>query len=155
MSVSKKKKIVALGDYLKKKDEVEEIELSDCSILIRIKKPSTEDSMKMMELLGQSLSEEDINSFQKGKRKVEDEPMNKKLELLKFSYQQDAMLISSCCFHPTLNGDGEPADIQEENPEKIWESFEDALQLPKELFDALSEKLGKRKMIMAEVEAKK
>ena len=155
MSASKKKKIIALGDYLQKKDEVEEIELSDCSILIRIKKPSTEDSMKMMELLAQSLSEEDIKDFQESIKKVEDKPMDKKLELLKFSYQQDAMLISSCCYYPTLNGDGKLANIQEDDPKKIWESFEDALQLPKELFDAISERLGKRKLVMSEVEAKK
>lgn len=151
--MSAQKKIVSLGDYLKKKDEVEEIELSDCVILIRIRRPSTEDSMKFMELLGQSMTEEDIKRFQN--TEVESQPIEKKIQMLKLSYQQSAMLISSCCFHPTVKEDGTVAETQEDNPRKVWESAENVMELPSELFEALSERVGSKKLIMSEIEAKK
>jgi hypothetical protein len=152
--MSAQKKIISLGDYLKRKDEVEAIELSDCTILIRIRKPSTEDSMKLMELLGQTMTEEDIKAFG-DEAKAESQPLEKKLQILRLSYDQSAMLISSCCFYPTLKEDGTAADVQVDNPEKIWESASDVMQLPNELYEKINEKVGARKFVMPEVEAKK
>ena len=76
------KKLIALGDFLKKSnDKVELVELKDCIIPIRVKSPSQEDSMKMMELLAQNISEEDLKKYEKGTDISQDASMQKRMEL--------------------------------------------------------------------------
>lgn len=138
-----KKKIVALGDYIEKTDTIEVIELPTCLVEVRLKRPSQEDSMKLMEFLSQNIDTEEIKRYADGK--IDNEPMEKKMELLRFSYFQDAMLISSCIFYPVMDEE-----------KKVWEKAEDVLnECDPALFDALKELIGSNKLVMTEIEAKK
>lgn len=123
--MSKERKVIALGDYMKKVDSVKYVVTPDGDIPIRIKRPSPKDSLVIMEMVnkevaGQSVAE--IESIEK----VDIDKMtpDERTELVRFSYRYDSTLISSCSFQPTFEKDGTVALLQEKDPKRIWEDSE-------------------------------
>lgn len=120
--MSKERKVIALGDYMKKIDSVKYVETPDGDIPIRIKRPSPEDGLVIMEMVNKEISSETIAEIQSTEElDVDKMSTDERMELVRFSHRYDSTLISSCSFWPTFNGDGTVALKQEDNPKKIWE----------------------------------
>jgi hypothetical protein len=120
--MSKERKVIALGDYMKKIDSVKYVETPDGDIPIRIKRPSPEDGLVIMEMVNKEISGETIAEIQSTEElDVDKMSADERMELVRFSHRYDSTLISSCSFWPTFNGDGTVALKQEDNPKKIWE----------------------------------
>lgn len=128
--MSKERKVISLGDYVKKLDSVKYAETPDGDIPIRIKRPSPKDSLVIMEMVNKEIADETMEEIQAGQElDVNKMSPDERIEVLRFSYQYDATLISSCCFYPTMDGDGTVALKQEENPKRIWENADDAMSI--------------------------
>jgi hypothetical protein len=140
--VKSKKKVLALGDYVKKvKEEDLEIELDDCIVEAKLRKPNNRDSMKLMEFIATRAG--DFPKDELTKEDLSELPPDKVQAVVEFWYMYDAMLISSAVYGS-------------ENGEKIWETAEDVItKCPPELFPILREKVSDLKVVMSKEDAGK
>ena len=130
-----KRNVISVADYVNKIDSVAFISLMEGDIPIRIKRPSPKDSLVIMEMV-QKASGEGMDDALTG-LDTDNLTPEEKIELIRFSYDFDATLISSCCYHPDMDGD-EAAETQSDNPTKIWEDKDDVLERSTEaLFNKL------------------
>lgn len=138
---STEKKILSVQDYLKSRDGIVDVELSDCILPIRIKKPSPRDAQTVLEYLQKEMGNKTEEM------KIETASDEERVKMIKTFYMFDALQVSSCCFHPDMNTDP---------PVKIWPTADDALDNnTTELFEKLKGIVASRKFIMTEGEAKK
>jgi hypothetical protein len=159
MSEVKKRKVIAVGDYLKQNDNCVPFTVPNpenpqeiVDIFIRIKNASPRDQMKTMDFVHANRPEA------MGKKDYDDMSDEEKASATSFSYLYDAQTASSCAFHP-------PADFDPDNPNnwdrsqktpKVWETMDDCLdQNTEALFSAVRLHLTGQKVVLMEGEAKK
>lgn len=154
--VTNDRKIIAVGDYLKKKKSIIDVEVLDPenpkeSVYIQflIQKPSPKDTLIIMEFVNHRMSHllEDDKSEIKEKdiRAMTSEDRTEAINLV---YAYDATLISSCVFKPQPGEDGRPV--------KVWETSDDVLaDNTIELFEKLRAIVGSQKVVISEGEASK
>jgi len=131
-----KKKVVSLGDYVKKLDNVVEFDLmmggEIVSVPVRVKTPTSEDEYQLMELIIDEFGQE-IEELQKYETsdiwKVDPKDRER---LLRFGQLQLSCLISSSCFEVDIikdeNGDNIINPVQPDNPKKMWATGPDCLK---------------------------
>lgn len=153
-------KVIYVGDYANKSDDVESIELKNGDIVkFRVVYPMPEDELKIIELVQQGVDEK----LFRNKEEVTDADFDNldasdKVKLIRFGYTYSAMLISSCICHVQIDENGNEAEEQTEKPRKVWKDADDVLQnCKKNLFHALKDFLQESGVakVITEGEAKK
>lgn len=128
--MSEQRKIIAIGDYLKDVDTIELIPVMynniESDVEIRIKKPMAEHSHKMMKMLADTFGD-DLDKLVKMSEDSDKEeltlmdlPPEKRGTFIKFQWLHSATLISSCCYFPDRQENGEPVL----KPRLLWETPE-------------------------------
>lgn len=152
--MSEHTKIIAVGDFIKNKDKIVDVAVPDpeipggtIGVTLRIKKPSPNDTIKIMEFVNNRLGDkmdlvqtDDIMTLKAEERN----------EAINLAYQYDATLISSSVFFPPEDGD------LSKNTEKVFATADKVLdECPNDLFNALRSIVGRDKTVLTEAEAKK
>lgn len=142
---TKERKVISLGDYVRKMDSVKYVETPDGHIPIRIKRPSPKDSLVIMEMVNKGVGDDAMEKVQSGEElDVNKMSPEERMQVIEFSFMYDATLISSCCFMPSFD-DAQmtvPSKIQGDKPKKIWESPAEVMELIDEiLFNALKKEI--------------
>jgi hypothetical protein len=143
------RKVIAIGDFIKKKrDSIVEVDAVDpesgeeVNVTVRIKTPSPKDSMKIMQYVNLKFPDSGREGVVEDFKSATPEERNILLEL---AFQYDALLVSSCVLHPTMDEE-----------KKVWESPDQVLEeCPYPLFERFKEIIGKNKIFLSEAEAKK
>jgi hypothetical protein len=156
-------KIIAVGDYIEDVDHITTIPVmfkSELSLVeVRIKKPMAEHSHKMMQTIMDTFGEdfERFSSSVRGKGEevtVFDIPEEDRGQFIKFQWMHTCVMISSCCYHPDRDKDGNPVEV----PRLVWDKAEDvATKCPDDLFKQLRQHISGEgiSLTVSEVEAKK
>jgi hypothetical protein len=159
MSDQKPKKIIAVGDFLKKRDKVVDFEVLDpdgdgindlATLPIRIRTATPRGTIKVMEFVNQRLG--DKASFTE--TEMENMSPDERTEAITLAYHYDATLISSCAFYPPAEG----KTIEDEpNPIPIFKNSDEVLDRCNslDLFNQLRTVIGRQRMVITEAEAKK
>lgn len=152
------KKIIAVGDYIKKVDEVVEfpirIEGVDMVTEIRVKKPMAEYSHRMMKVLVDNFGDRVGELEQSADEDFNSKSIEEKHNMLDFGFMHSCTLISSCCYFPDRDDSGNLVEV----PRLIWEDHDAvAKTCPEDLFNAIAAYLKGRDIApsVTEAEAKK
>jgi len=149
----KKKKVIAVGDFIDSKNRIMNVAIPDpeeiggtIEVTVLIRKPSPKDTIKIMEF---------VNKRFEGKadiigKKMSDLDDEKRNEAFQLAFEYDATLISSSVYYPPDSGN--PND----ETEKVFESASEVMdRCPSDLFNALRMIVGQNRYVIAEGEAKK
>jgi hypothetical protein len=143
-------KVIAVGDYVKKLDTVEIFPLpSGDSVIIRVKKPSPEDEIKIFEMVQSGTKESPLFKRMQAGEEINWETVSDadQKELLEFSMLHTATQVSSCCFHPTMESDGSISPQQEKSPKKVWENADACVRNNSSaLYEAVKNFISKEKI---------
>ncbi len=157
MSEHKEKKIIAVGDFIKITDVVTEFEVQDPTgadgdkvyMLLRIRRANPRETIKIMEFVNKKMGDKAVFTEDDIAKMTAEE----RTSAINLAYQYDATLISSCVFHPPVDGQDISTDP---NPRKVFNTADDVLdKCPLDLFDKLRLSVGRQRMVMTEAEAKK
>lgn len=131
-------KVIPVGDYVQRIDTVETLKLSDgYSVILRVRRPMPDDEIKIMEFVQLGVSEGMFDA-EGNQPEFDHLDATDRMRVVRWSYDYNGMLISSCCFHPTMDSEGNIADVQEENPKKVWDTKDDVIKkCPVKLYHAI------------------
>jgi hypothetical protein len=151
----KKRKVIAVGDYIRRQDRIISITTTDSEnpteevdLFFRIKTPSPRESIKMMEFVNNRVEGKTIGSDDFSFENLSPDERNK---YIKTSLEYEALLVSSCVFLP-------PDDLSDlsQKTNRVWETLDDVLDYcPLDLFNKLKNEVSGEKLFINTAEAKK
>lgn len=154
-------RVIAIGDYVKELDKIVKFpvmhEGKKAFVEVRIMKPMADYSQKTMELLSGTFGEKLEELSKHGEiENILDLPQDERKDLILFSWLTSATLVSSCCYHPDRDVNGNP--VPKEQARIIWkDESEVGMGCPNDLWEPIKKHLEGLELdaTVTDIEAKK